>query len=309
MRFIRCSFLALLALGVVVLGTHGQDDEVAQRQKKRAVENWKRAFESEPGIVHESQNFIFVAPNGTEENKVRALAEKMDGYFNSVKVALGGPSKKALWPGKMTVYLFTEKKNLSSLIRTVEKRRPATVGLGSFYLKGESTHLVACTPVEKEDPSQEQQALNQLFDAAFTRFGGDNHGIPEWLMLGFMDATAWENDAKRREKEVNEVKAVADHKKTPKNTKDLFANTLTGKELYLVRTSLASYLAYGPGQEKFTDMLRACKGERNQTKTIDEILGSIDNNQTKLNRQWLTWVRKGCKKEEAKKEETKKEDK
>lgn len=304
MRFMRCALPAVLAFGVMVLGTRAQDEEVAQRQKQRALDNWKRAFDGEPGIVHESQNFIFVAPKGTEENKVRALAEKMDGYFNPLKTALGGPSKKALWPGKMTVYLFTEKKNLSSLIRTVEKRRPSTVGLGSFYLKGEATHLVACTPVEKGDPTQEHQALNQLFDASITRFaGGDNHGIPEWLILGLVDATAWEYDTKRREKEVNEVKALADHKKAPKNTKDLFANTLMGRELYLVRTSLASYLAYGPGQEKFTELLRAFKGEQNRPKTIEEALGSVDNNPTKLNRQWLTWVRKGAKREEVKKED------
>jgi hypothetical protein len=287
---------------LAALGTRGQDDEIAQRQKQRGIDNWKKTFGSEPGIVHESENFIFLAPNGTEEIKVRSLATKMDAHFNALKTTLGGPMKKTIFPGKITVYLFTEKKNINSLIRSVEKKRPSDVGLGSFYLKGEATHITACTPASKEDPSQEQQALNQLFEATLTKFGGDNHGIPEWLVVGLMDATGWEADSKRRDKEFNEVKAVADHKKAPKNTRDLFENKLTGRELYLIRTSLASYFAYGPGQEKFPELLRAFKGERNRPKTLDEAIGSVDLNQTTLNRRWLVWVRKGGKKEEVKKE-------
>lgn len=297
MRYSRLLALAVLALGLVALGARAQDDEVAQRQKKRAIENWKRAFDSDPGLVVETQNFIFLAPMGYEEIKVRALGEKMDGYFNSMKAALGGPSKKTLWPGKMTVYLFSEKKNINSLIRSVEKRRPSDVGLGSFYLKGEQVHLTACTPAAKEDPSQEQQAIRQLLDASIQKFGGDNNGIADWMIQGFLDATAWENNAKQREAEMKEVKALADHKKTPKNTRDLFSNALTGREAYLIRTSLVDFLAYGPNQEKFPELLRAFKVEMNRQKTIDEVLGAVDTNQTKLNRQWLLWVRKGGKKE------------
>jgi hypothetical protein len=296
MPLIRTALLALLILAQFSVTACGQDDDVAARQKKRGVENWKRALESDPGLVVEMENFIVLAPKSFDEEKVRALGESMDGTLKQMNRALGiGENRKPLWVGKMTVYLFAEKKQMNSLIRSVEKRRPADAGLGSFYLKGEQVHIAACNPAAKDDLPLEQQTFQHLAEASLTRFAGDGNGIPEWVVRGWLDACAWEANPKQREVGFKEALGVADHKKTPKGTNELFAGALTGKELFVVRASLLDFLAFGPAKEKFPEWLRAFKVERGKTKTIAETLTSLDQNPTKLNRDWRTYVRKGGK--------------
>jgi hypothetical protein len=286
--------LVLAALGPVL---RGDEDEVSKRQKEKGQELCKRILEGDPFVQVESDNFLMFASKPVDEKQAKALSENLEANYATARKGLRLDEKKALWPGKLSVYLFGERRMMNSLIRAVEKKRPQDVGLGSYFVKGEAAHIVACAPMSKDDPAIEAQALQQLFSVILARVAGENNGIPEWFIQGFMDATAWRSatdEAGIKQREALKKKALAlVNGKTPRGAKELFAGTLSGDELVVIRGSVLEFMAYGPESDKFPDLLKAFKVEENRQKSIDDVLVSIDSNQTKFSRHWVSWVRTG----------------
>lgn len=293
---------ALLVAVLSAICIHGPaasaQDDIVKGQKERAEAHWKRLFEGQEFQHLESTSFLFYGPKSLPDGKFKALGESLEQQFGLLRKALSVEGKKPLFTGKLTVYLFDDKREFASFIRGVEKRRPEPGDLGSLFVRGEQTHLAICGPATKEDPSLEAQAAQQLQSAVFNRALGEGPGTPEWLFHGLIHATNWRMAStdlakKLRDADRKKVLALITYKK--RTAKDLFTNTLMGDDLVLMRASVTDYLAYGPGAEQFPVFIRAFKPEEGRPKSIDDALAAVKLFQDKLDRAWASWVRTGSK--------------
>lgn len=280
------------------------DDEVVTRQKEKAQANWKRVHEGKQPAVHvETDNFLFYASKSYEKDQLKNWGGMLDELFKETKKSLGldGEGKKPVWQGKLTVYMFDDRRDYNAFVRGVLKKKPTDVGTGAYSLRGEEAFVAAAKPTSAEEMPIDTQVAEQLITAIFQKFAGENNSIPDWFYQGFVTATMW----RAANTEPLKKKADADRKKVlamlakkgAKGTKELFAGSLSGEDLYLIRGSVMEYLAYGPDADKFPTLAKAFRTDmpNAQPKPINDVLATVKLYPEKLDRLWSNWVKAGGK--------------
>lgn len=303
----QCLWRMLPALLLVWCGWQhlvaADDDELVKRQKEKAQANWKRVYENQPAVFVETESFLFYASKSFDREQLKEWGGTYDELLKETRKALvlDGEGKKPMWVGKLAIYLFEDRRDYNSFVRGVLKKRPQDVGTGAYSLRTEEAFVTATKPTSKDEASIDVSTAEQLVTAIFQKFAGESNGIPEWFTQGFVTATMWRaanTEALKKKAEAERKKALALlSKKGARSSKDLFAGTITGEELYLIRASLLEYLAFGPDAEKFPILVKAFKAEMPNAgpKPIDAVLATVKLYPEKLDRMWSNWVKAGGK--------------
>jgi hypothetical protein len=255
-------------------------------QQTAALETWKKIFGDDKAPHLETEHLLLygAVPNKTLKD-VGTLLERQAGLARK----LLGMEKEEPWPGKLTVYFFTERARFTSFIRNVEKRRPESEDLGSYNIRTDFPHVAAGPPKEENDPSNEVQAAVQMASALLAKKGGTN--LPDWLVAGFGRATYYRAAAPG---------ALAAEKRraaklAPSATAmQVWNSTLDASAAAVLRGSLVDFLAFGPGKTRFLAFLAAFQPEEGKpTKTAEEALKGARMDPKIVAKKWKTWARSG----------------
>jgi hypothetical protein len=257
-------------------------------QQARARENWKKLFGDDKAPHLETEHLLIYGKVPDRPLKdTGALLEKAYGLAGGA-LALGPGDS---WPGKLTVYLFSERGKFASFLRTVEKRRPEADDLGSFEVRSDFPHVAAGPAPESEGPGVEAQAAEQLASALLARRAGTP--VPEWLVAGFGRATSF-RAGPPRELSAERRRAARLLLATKASASDVWDGNLKGGAATVLRASLVDFLAYGPGKARFPALLEGYKpAEGMQTRSTPDALRAANIDPQALNVRWQSWARSG----------------
>src|SRR5262249_54949045 len=153
------------------------------KQKAAAEGNWKRIVEEAPQQL-ESAHLLILAPKATKNlTDIAAYLEKA--YGQAAKALKLAPGES--WPGKFTVYLVEDRGQYKSCMRSVIRKQAEEDDRGGFQVEGDFPSAVAAPPANALDLKVEQEAANQIAQAALAQKAKTR--LPEWLVLGFGRAT------------------------------------------------------------------------------------------------------------------------
>src|SRR4051812_13605459 len=106
MRTVTAASLLAIVAGVVWAADDERDKKIAE-QKKQAEAAWK-ALEVGDYALAETKHLLVLAPKETPKKQLDARAAAIESYHDKALAAAGLEEKDA-YPGKITVYLLTEK--------------------------------------------------------------------------------------------------------------------------------------------------------------------------------------------------------
>src|SRR5437879_6177748 len=116
----RMSLTTSLAAAFFLITGTAWADETADKvaaQKKAAEENWAQLDAGES--VHlETAHLLIYAPKSMEK-KLKDLGATLEKHQEIARKALGYDEKTQPWPGKLTIYLFTEREVFTAFLRRV----------------------------------------------------------------------------------------------------------------------------------------------------------------------------------------------
>src|SRR6266700_4141540 len=144
-RSMRGATGAILTVAIVLLGAArpADDGEAAKigAQKKTAETAW--ALLEIGDFAHlETAHLLVYAPKAYEK-KLKDTGASLEKQRDLIVKALALDPKEDPWPGKLTVYLLSEREQFTSFIRRVEKRRQESEEVGSFVTESNQPHVAA----------------------------------------------------------------------------------------------------------------------------------------------------------------------
>jgi hypothetical protein len=258
-------------------------------QEARAKAVWKKVAGGAKADQAETEHFLLYGKvPGRKLKEVGALLEKEYALARQVLKL----EKEDPWTGKLAVYFFTDRRQFTSFVRNVEKRRPEPEDRGSFVLRGDHPHLAAGPPGESGGATAEAQAGEQLASALLTKVA--ERSLPDWLTSGFARAT-WSRCIPPRERAAERRRALKTLLAKKASAQDVYDGNVTGEEAQVLRGSLVDYLAYGPGRNRFLPFINGFKPEENiqQPRTTADALKAARIDPAFLNKRWKYWVRRG----------------
>lgn len=285
------SFTSVLA-AVLLLGPAGaaRADEEAEEiasQKKAAAANWE-TVEAGEVASHETKHFLVYAPKATEK-RLKGSGVLLEKYHDVAAKALALDPKEALWPGKLTVYLFGERGHFTAFVRRVEKRRLVPDETASWSAKGRIPHVAASPGRGKGGLGVEAQAGEQIAEILLAHKAGVRTALPEWLTAGFGRATHYR--VAPTDKAVIDDRRKAGRLARTRNPKDVWNGTVNADEAGALWGSLADFMAYGPGAKKFPAFVVGFKPEENMlAKTTDQALKAASLSADRIAASWKKWA-------------------
>jgi hypothetical protein len=286
------TFGIVLTVSGLLSATSLPADETADRiaeQKKTAVANWGLLDLGEPAML-ETAHLLLYAPSSFEK-RLKEWGPTLEKHYDLAKKALQIDEKdNKWWSGKLTVYGLAEREQFERFIRRIEKRRLESDEVGSYDVDNDAPHVVASPPRSKLDPPVEIQAAQQVASAMLQKKAGAKVPLPDWLVSGFGHATyyrALPSSATGAERHQAQV-LVSKKKRTAAN---VWGSGLDVEEATVLRASLADYLAYGPGADKFPAFVAGFQPEENvERKTTEQALDAAGIKLDRLDKLWQTWV-------------------
>jgi hypothetical protein len=282
--------LTVASLLFAAAGTRADEaaDQVA-KQKKTAQANWERLELNKPAF-HESKLFLIYGE--LPEAQLRGLAGDLERHYQIARKALRFEAMETTWPGKLTVYVFTDRRHLTSFVRLVEQRRPQEDEQGGFDARGNAPHVSAGPPTRKEDPSVQAIAGEHVASTLLARKAGTS--VPDWVVTGFGRATGWR--AAPTSPLGRQQRGAAARLLGPQNVrtvKDVWSGKVKDDEAMLLQASLMDYLAYGPASSHLLKFLEGFRPEQGKTeKTAEDALKTADIGLEQLNYKWKSWARR-----------------
>jgi len=261
----------------------------ASAQAEAARTLWKRLYGKDDPPHHETAHLLLF---GTVPGKTLVeVGETLEKMYALARKALDLEQSPEPWPGKLTVYLFPERPQLVTFIRSVEQRRPEQEDLGSFVIRSDNPYAAAAAGKSKLDPTVEQQAGQQMAAALLTAKAGAP--LPDWLLEGFGRATFVKTLASRE--------LIGERKKTlalfaarKLTAADGYNSNLTAAEAPVLRGSLVEYLAYSGRSARFVPFLQGFRPQENrESPTTLDALKAANISPEKLDLAWRNWVRLG----------------
>jgi hypothetical protein len=308
MRRLSVTGLAVLAalLAGAPAGRADENDEVAARQKATAEENWQKLDLKKPPGTAETAHIILFGE--LPEARAKVLADSLEKQYGLAGKALKFNDKEARpWPGKLTVYVFSDRATFNSFVRNVDKGSPrgetAMVAVG-----GDTPHVAAGPPAGADprptrppsgdvfsrtllglNPSAELQAGYLVSEALLSKKAGAGAEIPEYLRAGFSRATAYRAAFPPASLPVRRGNATWAALVGGRLAATIWSVELPPQEQLLFGSHLMDFLAYGPGMSKFPDFVTAFRVEVGRTKTLKEALESAKITELDLEKGWLKW--------------------
>jgi hypothetical protein len=261
----------LTTLALVVGCAPGWAEEANAKiaeQKKAARENWSLLEAGEPAHLETAHLLIYAS--GALEGRLKDISTILERHYAVAEKALKPDPQKELWPGKLTVYLFTEREQFTTYVRRVEKRRPDLDETSNHAVEGDFPRVFAGPPRSKSAGGLEASAGQEVAAALLQRKAGSRVILPDWLLVGFGRATTWRAfpaAESTRQARQQAAAAVVSKKRT---AQQVWGPDLTPDEAAVLRPALADLLAYGPGAPHFLAFLTGFRPEEGQERKSTE---------------------------------------
>jgi hypothetical protein len=285
MRSVTIATAILISLGSPLFADDAADKVAAQ--KKAAQDNWGQ-LEAGEAAVQETAHFLIYGPKALDR-QIKALGVSLEKYNDQARKALGYEEKSEPWPGKLTVYLFTERDTFAAFVRRVEKKRLETEDVSSLDVDGDQPHVAAGPSKNKKDAGLEERAAEQVAAALLQRKAGKGVEVPAWLLYGFGRATSYR--IAPRDAAVKKERALAAKWSANRTAADVWGGKLDADEAPVLEASLADYLAYGPPSAKFPKFVTGFKPDENLVaKTPAQALETAKIAADTLDKRWRDWA-------------------
>jgi hypothetical protein len=286
----RGEMRTLLAAVLLVLGAAGlradEADDKRAAQKKAAEANWRLLDLGEPA-THETAHLLLYA-EATYERKLKDWGALLEKHYDTARKALQvDPKDEKWWTGQVAVYLFAEREHFTTFVRRVEKRRLDAGESGSYQVANDLPHVAAGVPRDRQGPSVEVAAAEQLAAGVLHRKVGARVPVPDWVLSGFGRATYWRTvPAAAGAGRAQAAKLV----KAGRTAQDVWGSP-DAEEAGVLRASLVDFLAYGPGASKFLEFVAAYEPAENmERKTTEQALTAVNLKADGINSRWQTWA-------------------
>jgi len=281
-----------LAAGVTLSGGPAvrAGDDAAAKQKAVALENAQKLGKLKPLALFEQDSLLVVGD--LPEVQLQRLAQALQRQYAVAAKALGFSGEDKPWPGKLAVYVLSDKGAYASFVRSVEKRSPESGESATADVRRPEPH-VAVGPPGRGESSLEQQAGRLVAAALLTKRASPNAALPEWLREGFGRATAY-----RAAFGLSQLPARSANRewsaKVPKRASVVVVwdESLSAELRPIFGANLADMLAYGPFMEKFPAFVKAFRpvmDEKPNPTTVKEALEAAKIDPIALEKAWAKW--------------------
>jgi hypothetical protein len=270
---------------VVLPALFAQIGDELTEQRKVALANWKRVYpEGNPPHLETASLLIYGKVPGKALKEVGPALEKQ---MALAKKALN-LDQNDMWPGKLAVFLVTERADYGSFIRRVEKRRPAEGETGSASVRKDQPHVIAGPPQGPLDPPVDAQAGGQIAVALLVKKAGT--GVPDWVRTGFARAT-WLQGLSGAERTAEHRRALALVTQRKRQAQSAWG-LLEEDEAPIIRGSVIEYLAYSGRTPRFVPFLMGFRpSDTKQEPTTADALKAAEITPANLNTVWQKWLR------------------
>lgn len=277
-------------------GQTSDANDLETKQKQLGLENWQRAFDDDdkaqpPTIVELPLLRIYAK---LPEKELRKLGQI---YHQEMAVVVKALELKRndIWKGKLAIYLLQDRREFSTFVRRVERRRVFPYERSSISLDGDLPHIVVGPTDSNIQPSATDLSLAEQAGAELAKAMLDQKfrkDIPLWLRDGFGRATLLRVSPKSRQAtERQAAQLLAFQKKLSASA--AWSAQGNRDERELVAGSVVEFLAYSGLTQKFVPLLQSFrpKGDGNATST-DEALRAIGVESSRLNTAWKAWLQR-----------------
>ncbi len=291
----------VLVVLIVLLSTRSsvaQDDPKAatEKQKQSIVANFTKLKIPKP-FVAETDGLIVYSP--LPENRVKSLSENLQKVFTFAKANLKFEATEKLWPGKLSVVVFSDPRQLDFYLRTIEQVKPERDNWYMLNIRSELPVVLVCP--ERASKSTDTELTNDvgtLVSMALLNKKGGTATLPIWVQMGYGRITSIRADSKMSTLANYRAKAKvvvvgSRTKPAPVRLDDVWSGAKNA-ESELVWTSLLDYMAYGPGAENFPKFLNGFRpGENGAEGSVMAALESAEWKSEELELAWKRWVLTG----------------
>jgi len=263
-----------------------------KKQKTAAEANIKSAMLTAAHV--ETDDLLVYAT--MPEAKAKPLAAAMQKTYAVAVKSLKVESSDKLWPGKLTVYVFSDTRQYKSFALQAFKRQPPKQESFFSDTKGDVPYVLDGAVLgEKPTDVQIATEASSLVAAAVLvrQVGSLMDKTPTWLQLGFGQAAYLRADGNAAKLTAHKAKLRAMY--TKNQGQSFKVANVTGDQATadaeLLSVSLAEYLAFGPNAAKFPMILGALKPSDDQPNpTFDTALAAADWKWMDLETAWQKWV-------------------
>jgi hypothetical protein len=284
--------LAALALAAGSAAAADERADAAKEQKATAEANLKQANLT---AAHVETDDLLVYATLPEEKAKPLAAAAQKAHATAVK-ALKVEAPDKLWPGKLTLYVFTEPRQYRVFALLALKQSVRNQETYRFDVRGD-TPAVLDGLTAGEKPTAEQlvtDAATLTAAAVLSRQAGAGAVVPEWLLLGFGKAAYLRSEGNATRLAAQKGRVRSYYTKTRGAAFTLKALADGEGETDLVGFSLAEYLAFGPEAAKFPTLLGALKPSDDvPMPTVESALGAVDWKWDAMENAWRKWVTSG----------------
>ncbi len=298
MTTLRTAFaLGLTVTGFALLGATGRADEAADKLAKQQAAV-KASIKAGKVVLTtaETADLIVSAPYPADR-VAKLAAEVQKAYAAAVKTLKYEPKDPPI-AGKLAVYVIADPKAYKIFLLQAMKRSPRGKETVESDLRSETPQIVINAgadekPTEAGVTAQASRAVAAalLTVKAGTAAGGV--GLPTWLEAGFGSAVALraEGSAGKLATHSAKVKALAAKSRgAALQLKTVFGDAPSA-DADLVTTSFLEYLVFGPGADKFPELLTALKtGEGNEAPTIWTAFTALEWKGEAVEAAWRKWA-------------------
>ncbi len=291
----RLSLAASLAIAVSAVALADKRDDETKKQKA-AGEGYLKSAKLTAAFVETNDLLVY----GTiPEDKAKPLAAAMQKSYAAAVKVLKVESSDKLWPGKLSAFVFADTRQYKSFSLLALKRSPERLETNTSDLKADVPYVLDGIVLgEKPTDMEVLVEASALVAAAVlvkhTGSGGDK--LPEWMQLGFGHAAFLRSEGNSARLTAHKAKVKALYAKT--QGKAFKVATVTGGQANadseLLGTSLAEYMAFGPGAAKFPMVLTGLRPTDEQPNpTFDTALAAAEWKWEALEPAWQRWVTTG----------------
>lgn len=269
-------------------------DDTSDKQKASAIENLKKSGIAKSAIV-ETTNLIVTG--SLPELRTKAVAAGLEKVYAAARRSLQFAADEQPWPGKLTVYLFTDRQPFSLFMLQVagERAKESTF----ISPKGDDSFVaINIDGGEKKADADIAADAGRLVAMALLGAKGDMAKFPEWIRAGFGRAAVARADGPTSRR-MNELRSKAKAAfaggkgKPPAGVDDVWDSARTA-DTDVLEASFMDFLAFGPNAadlEKFLGGFRPSEGKLKPT--LDKVLEGMMWKAEDLEKAWKKHVQSG----------------
>lgn len=281
-------------LFAVVFAAAAPADDVSDKQKKVAAENFKKAEITKVGVV-ETETVIVagILPDA----RLKTIGEALNKTSKLSRTALQFDAKDEPWKGKLTVVYLPERANFTQYMRQVVGEKPD----GNSYIAIRSDEPAVISGAELDAKASDSDIIGELgpvvAQAWLQSKVGTSARVPGWVRHGLGRAIAYRAEGTTGKRFTTyktraRTALLGGAGKSPAPIADVWgSDRADGVDL---GTSLMDFLAFGPDKMKFTKFLSALRPDDNGNEPdIAKVIEEAGWKTAELEAAWRKWVTAG----------------